>query len=237
MDSFTLLVLSSAIVTASILLHSSSLSHASKSLAWTQACSIYKGHVLPNIVAIWWKRFNYVTVVAPPYRTSSNDVRESKIKAIQALADHHEVAEILSDMIRKDGAGSWPPNANHVHRTWPSPLQPYKDIYLELAPLLPQAAPSLNDAVNIARIDEFRRRFRKSLRERVDLVMVKKVSKAEGTTRTKKLANKIISFFRQPMRDVGLISLVTHTMPSTAVSPGADTHTDGPLFPSSRLPN
>ncbi|KAF1832326.1 hypothetical protein BDW02DRAFT_640868 [Decorospora gaudefroyi] len=108
----------------------------------------------------------------PSLKAWLRDCRVTKIKEIRALARRHVVAEILDDMIQKDGAGSWPPNANHEHSTWPVPLRPFKEIYLELAALLPQATPSLDDKVNTARIEAFRRRFRDSLRERVNLAEV-----------------------------------------------------------------
>jgi len=111
-------------------------------------------------------------------RTEPNTEHEN-FHAIKALAEHHEVAEVLCNLIQKDGAGSWPPSTNHTHTTWPLALQAYKEIYLELAPLLPQPNPSLDDQTNINRISEFRQRFRKLLCERVDLVEVKKVRSME----------------------------------------------------------
>jgi hypothetical protein len=86
--------------------------------------------------------------------TIPNDAKEQGFRAIEALVEHHEVAEVLVDLIRKDGGGSWPPKANHNHATWPLPLQPYKNVYLGLAPLLSQATPSLDDQVDIVRIAE-----------------------------------------------------------------------------------
>jgi hypothetical protein len=150
------------------------------------------------MIVVWFKRFKYVAVVVPPYQSNLNDKREGKIEEIKGLAEHHEVAEILTDMIHKDGAGSWPPNANHAHGTWPAALQPYKEIYLELAPLLPQAIPSLDDEVNITRIKEFRQRFRSSLRERVDLGEVRKVRRTEMIVRrTNSLTNSSASSSNQ----------------------------------------
>ncbi|KAL6167069.1 hypothetical protein ACJQWK_06516 [Exserohilum turcicum] len=101
--------------------------------------------------------------------------KNKKIGEIESLAERHEVGEILHDLIQKDGAGSWPPNANHDNSTWPAALRAYMDIYLEMAPLLPQATPSLDDEVNVARISAFRLRFQDLLRERVDVVAVTKL--------------------------------------------------------------
>jgi hypothetical protein len=52
------------------------------------------------------------------HRPSLSNTKEEKINQIKALAEHHDVAEKLNDLIQKDGTGSWPPNANHDHTTW-----------------------------------------------------------------------------------------------------------------------
>ncbi|KAF2109444.1 hypothetical protein BDV96DRAFT_502674 [Lophiotrema nucula] len=109
--------------------------------------------------------------------------RIARIKDVKALAERHEVAAVLAEMIHKDGAGSWPPRANHHHPTWPVALQQYKEVYLELASLLPQATASLDDQVNIARIAEFRFRFRELLHERVNLNDVQQLLKAADAGR------------------------------------------------------
>ncbi|KAI1085081.1 hypothetical protein F5B20DRAFT_567796 [Whalleya microplaca] len=97
------------------------------------------------------------------------------IEDIKSLSDYHETAAVLTELIHKDGAGSWPPRANHTHSTWPKALQPYKEIYLQLAPLLPRPVPSLDDDVNRAQISKFRSLFGKLLCERIDLVQVKQL--------------------------------------------------------------
>ncbi|KAA8627102.1 hypothetical protein TUN199_03420 [Pyrenophora tritici-repentis] len=135
-----------------------------------------------TIAVIWKSIFSKFTQLRLRQKTVSNK-RHGKIEAIKALTEHHEVAELLSDLIQKDGAGSWPPNTNHVHATWPSPLRAYKEIYLELAPLLPQEEPPLDDKVNVKLISEFRERFRELLRERVNLVEVKKLLEAADAGR------------------------------------------------------
>lgn len=111
-----------------------------------------------------------------------SNVKET-VKAIKATADRHEVASLLTALIHEDGAGSWPPRANHRHSSWPDALRPYKEIYLELAPLLPQHTPSLNHEINLARIANFRSRYRKLLCERVDLPKVKKLLEAAESGR------------------------------------------------------
>jgi hypothetical protein len=106
----------------------------------------------------------------------SKDRRRKTIEDIKHLTEKHEVAALLGDLIHQDGAGSWPPRANHTESTWPAPLRTYKEIYDELAPLIPQATPSLDDDVNLERITAFRRRFRDLLAEKTDLTAVKEVS-------------------------------------------------------------
>lgn len=103
-------------------------------------------------LAVIWKPIIHRFILRLLQRETQSSPREEKLGAIKALAEHHEVAETLNELIQKDGAGSWPPNTKHTHTTWPLPLRAYKEIYLELAPLLPQAEPSLDDQVNIARI-------------------------------------------------------------------------------------
>ncbi|KAF2851999.1 hypothetical protein T440DRAFT_393374 [Plenodomus tracheiphilus IPT5] len=98
--------------------------------------------------------------------------KRSVLKGIKKLATQHEAASSLWELIHWDGAGSWPPGANHKYTVWPEPLQPYRDIYMELAPLLPQEEPSLDNQVNEARIEAFRQRYRTLLRERINLIQV-----------------------------------------------------------------
>jgi hypothetical protein len=108
-------------------------------------------------------------------RASEKEERRKKIQNVKALSEQHEVAALLGELIHKDGAGFWPPRANHTGSTWPIALQPYQEIYQQLAPLLSQATPSLDDGVNLARIAEFRLQYRKLLTERIDLGAVKHV--------------------------------------------------------------
>jgi hypothetical protein len=110
--------------------------------------------------------------------TRSQGEREKRqmFENIKALAEQHKLAEILDDLIQKDGAGSWPPLANHTESVWPATLRAYKKIYQELAPLIPQAEPSLDDALNLERVSRFRSRFRELLSQEVDLEVVKEVS-------------------------------------------------------------
>jgi hypothetical protein len=91
------------------------------------------------------------------------------IHDIQGLSQRNEVAAALGELIEQDGAGSWLLLANHTSSNWPAALRPYKDVYLELAPFLPQAFASLDDGLNRARIADFWFRFRSRLRERVNL--------------------------------------------------------------------
>jgi hypothetical protein len=111
-------------------------------------------------------------------RTAADNIQE-----IRNLIDCHETANVLNELIHKDGAGSWPPRANHTHSNWPAALQPYKEIYEELGPLLPTDTPSLDDQVNSARIAQFRAKFRNRLRERVDLGSVRQLLRAAESGR------------------------------------------------------
>ncbi|KAK6084492.1 hypothetical protein SCUP234_03281 [Seiridium cupressi] len=88
------------------------------------------------------------------------------------------MAEVLTTMIDKDGAGAWPPRSNHARYAWPRALRPYQEIYEELAPLIPNDIPSLNDDLNRMRIADFRSQFKKKLSERIDLAKVKRLLEA-----------------------------------------------------------
>ncbi|KAI1082078.1 hypothetical protein F5B20DRAFT_588167 [Whalleya microplaca] len=103
--------------------------------------------------------------------------KDQRLQDIEALADRHETAAALATLIHTDGAGSWPPRANHDTSTWPEALRPYKEIYLELAPLIPKETVSLDDEVNTAHILDFRSQFRRLLRN-VDLAKVKQLLEA-----------------------------------------------------------
>ncbi|KAJ3498993.1 hypothetical protein NLG97_g698 [Lecanicillium saksenae] len=99
------------------------------------------------------------------------------IDDVYSLGDLHEAATSLSEMIRHDGASSWPPRSNHNHDTWPTALQGYKLIYLELAKLLPSSPASLDDDTNRIVIDKFRCRFVNLLQQHVDLEAVLRLLK------------------------------------------------------------
>jgi len=113
-------------------------------------------------------------------KAPSGDSNEDNIKDIMALAEYHETAARLADLIRKDGAGAWPPRVN---LTWPAALKPYMDIYHEMAPLLPADTVSLDDEVNMKRIDHFRSRFSKLLSEQVNLLEVTRLLEAADAGR------------------------------------------------------
>ncbi len=113
-------------------------------------------------------------------RKPNEDVDETgnlrKYQDLRFLKDQHETAAILSDLVDKDGAGAWPPRADHD--SWPAALKPYKDIYLECVPLLPAADPSTDDDVNQERRGRYRSLMRKLLHERINAAEVEKIMKA-----------------------------------------------------------
>lgn len=99
----------------------------------------------------------------------------SSIEDLRTLKDR-ETASVLLELFDKDGAGAWPPKANHD--LWPMPLRPYKDIYLELVPMLPAAEPSLDDNVNNERRNRYRSLMRKLLKERINIAEVEQIMAA-----------------------------------------------------------
>ena len=140
-------------------------------LIYTQIClsSFYNGAILLAI--------RLATTVLHPFT--------SYIFRIQTTIDNHEAVQALRDMIRTDGAGSWPPKASH-RDSWPTALHPYHDIFLELAPLLPVEQVSTDDTINQARRVEYQKRLQKLLQERVNLSAVESILLAveKGTERS-----------------------------------------------------
>ena len=129
-------------------------------LACLSAINIFSG------VRIWSKR-------SKEGKSATESGNETRLRALKDLKHSHETASSLSELIELDGAGTWPPKANHS--SWPEALRPYKDIYLELVPLLPAAKPSLDDNVNHKRREKYRSSMRKLFAERVNVVEVEKL--------------------------------------------------------------
>jgi hypothetical protein len=95
--------------------------------------------VISAMVAALLKLYAYPTVDVRSQAASLQDTEEVTVEEIKTLAGCHRVAGTLHDMVDKDGVGSWPPKANHTTSFWPVALCPYKEIFFELAKLLPQA--------------------------------------------------------------------------------------------------
>jgi hypothetical protein len=106
-------------------------------------------------------------------RRAQNSIVINKIKC---QSTRHEVMTALAVLILEEGAGDWPPNAQHDHEMWPSALTAYHDVYIEMAPVLPQLEPSLDNDVNLRRISAFREKYKDLLRRHVDLNEIKTVS-------------------------------------------------------------
>ncbi|KAL2130880.1 hypothetical protein VTI74DRAFT_5834 [Chaetomium olivicolor] len=120
-----------------------------------------------------------LSVSSSSYLNPEPPVTEKEIfKDIQELAECHETAAIFAELVHKDGAGAWPPRSNHDHAKWPPALRPYKEVYEEMAPLLPTTDVSLDDKVNRVRMTQFRSCFAKLLQDKVDLDQVEKLLKA-----------------------------------------------------------
>jgi hypothetical protein len=111
---------------------------------------------------------------------TGDDSIEDHVKDITGLAEYHETASRLADLIKQDGAGTWPPR---VSLQWPAALRPYIDIYHEMAPLLPAENPSLDDDHNTERIEHFRSHFSKLLAEKVNLSEVTRLLDAADAGR------------------------------------------------------
>jgi hypothetical protein len=121
-----------------------------------------------STIVLWRRRLQLA------YETG--DKCTSQIKNLKLLKDQHEIASRLWELVEKDGAGTWPPRARHD--SWPMALRPYKDIYLEIIPLLSTDPPSLDDDINTERRSKYRLRMRKLFSERVNIAQVEEIMKA-----------------------------------------------------------
>lgn len=102
---------------------------------------------------------------------ASKEAETTATQGLKELAQHHETAAALLQLVDTDGAGSWPPRTTHGS-DWPAALQPYHEIYLELLPLLSSADPSLDDAVSNEKRSRYRELMRKLFVARVNLAEV-----------------------------------------------------------------
>lgn len=125
--------------------------------------------LLPVAVLSWRK-------LRKPIEDADETGNLRKYQDLRVLKNQHDTAAILSDLVDKDGAGAWPPKANHD--SWPAALKPYKDIYLECIPFLPAADPSTDDDVNQKRRDRYQSLMRKLLHERINVAEVENIMKA-----------------------------------------------------------
>ncbi|KAK0705836.1 hypothetical protein B0T21DRAFT_405348 [Apiosordaria backusii] len=131
--------------------------------------------------------FKGFTMSKPVFSASNHHTTDAlnrqKLSTIHNLSHCHEVASSFSNLINQDGAGSWPPKSNHNERTWPACLQAYKEIYHEMAPLLPAENVSLDDNINEQRILAFRSRFAQLLSQKVNLTEVERLLQAADAGR------------------------------------------------------
>lgn len=88
-------------------------------------------------------------------------------KSLRASSLPHPVKSEILRMVDEDGASSWPPASDHEN--WPFVLRPYKDIYLETAPMLPTASISLDEDVDQNRRLRYRQHMQRLLLEHIDL--------------------------------------------------------------------
>lgn len=144
------------------------------------------GSALAFITVSSW-RLNFVQYLnSLPFKTRNRDhsdtitkrANDQSIHAINSLASSHKVAAGLSELIHEDGAGSWPPRTNHRSWSWPQPIRPYQQILVTIVADLATSDLSLDDETNRNRITAFRSRFRKLLRDEVDLLRVRHIMEA-----------------------------------------------------------
>lgn len=102
--------------------------------------------------------------------------KDPEASLLQALERDHETGRALAQLVQADGAGSWPPRANH--EKMPSAILPFHEIYLEMVPLLSHKTPSLDDAINIEHRDKFRSLMIEKLNTRVNMAAVNELLSA-----------------------------------------------------------
>lgn len=124
--------------------------------------------IILYVLHILWTRYRSPATI--------DDVNTSRYKALSSIREKNEVAASLSKLVELDGAGAWPPNVEHD--AWPAALRPYKEIYQEMAPLLSQANPSIDDEANNSIRTEFRAKMEKALEERINISQVTEIMKA-----------------------------------------------------------
>lgn len=109
----------------------------------------------------------------PSDETRSRYITDSILST--SVKTQHPSARALATLIQEDGGGSWPPKTNHVVSTWPLALRPYRQIWDDLAPLIPSPNDSrlLDDDANRKRIYYFRCRMREHLALRINVEQVK----------------------------------------------------------------
>lgn len=108
-------------------------------------------------------------------KASSNSDPNPLIHHLRSLQTQHELPALMTRLIDEDGAGAWPPNANHHREEWPPALRPYQDIYFELLPLLSTGEVSLDDAVNRERRGRYRGSMGRLLAEQVSVPDVEEI--------------------------------------------------------------
>lgn len=128
-----------------------------------------------RLIRICSMRMKVLPPVVVPIKTKVKEKIDenenvSKYQALRNLRDRHEVAAVMSKLVDEDGAGAWPPNANHD--SWPMALRPYKEVYFQLISLLSAAPPSLDDDVNNERREKYRSIMRKLLMEKINIPQV-----------------------------------------------------------------
>lgn len=106
-----------------------------------------------------------------PHRTTGIALARN-LSAARYQTPHQLVSSFIT-LVNEDGAGTWPPRANHS--SWPLALRPYKHVYLEMVQYLSVETPSLNDNVNRERCNSFRSLMQKLLTERINNSHVKEI--------------------------------------------------------------
>jgi hypothetical protein len=106
------------------------------------------------------------------FRRQSSEIRLDDLKALYV---NHDVYSAFMTLVNDDGAGDWPPRANHVG--WPLPLPPYKKVDSAMSPFLATSNPSTDNEWNKKRCLEFRSRMQALL---ADLIIIDAVEEALG---------------------------------------------------------
>lgn len=145
-------------------------------------CTIFVIYLLAMLMAVYGfftrlpatQRKTQQTLHIPENELVPTNNEYPYITRAKALESDHATVKSFQTLIDTDGAGSWPPRAEHGSQ-WPRALRPYHEIYCTLCSDLPYTSNLDDDEENSRRCAIFRGNMVNLLRSRVDLAAVESI--------------------------------------------------------------